>query len=95
MSFSPPWAVLESKPANTHVVDGEGNTVIIGQMLIGQHEERARLIAAAPEMYEQIKVLAAAWHFISEHPCSFDACVYLHCPEARALLARIDGEVLP
>lgn len=64
------------------------------QMTDGQRQANARLIAAAPEMYSLLEWLTGlpldCGHLIQD---SYDCLDCQNHKEARAILAKIDGEV--
>lgn len=68
------------KVARCHAVIGP-NGLPVAEMHIGAVQANARLIAAAPEMLEALKILARAWQ--REHGSSFE--------KVDALIARIEG----
>lgn len=57
-----PWFYQERSDAYTHIVRGDGNRFItqLAQDTSGEAEANARLIAAAPELLDVVKRIAAS-----------------------------------
>lgn len=78
-----PWRVSRGAQADPFSIESETRTIAHVKSAfrhLGETEANARLIAAAPEMYEQLSMLVR-WCEDQGETCAF----------ARALLARIDG----
>lgn len=84
-----PWRVsTDNGDFTTQTDDGKGLTLthLSGKVYLHERNGRAnaRLIAAAPEMYQLLKW----WVFIFQK----DALAFQMIPDTQALLARIDGQ---
>mgnify|MGYP001568647683 CR=1 FL=1 len=100
--FSPgPWRWQDNRDGKGYLIDAAGEP-FPSRVIEGLSPQNARLIAAAPEMYELIKSGMAG---IRHMAFQYAEAGGMHGPEMReyneeceairALLARIDGEEKP
>ena len=68
------------------VVDSE-NTVIAEGMSLPD----ANLYAAAPELKQQLRIMAEAFHINGRHGGTYEACDSAVCEENREILAKAEG----
>jgi len=84
-TFTPgPWYTYQShKDVNRHIASKDGKSIAKEV-----HHANARLIAAAPEMYEMCKLLEECMEFIDGKD-GYDASYEL--AKVREVLAKVDG----